>query len=83
MQEVMWFYLQIQVTQRIIFAQEKHQLQILENINNCIPKNPQDDLPTPHALNPDKIRSDFDCTPKGIDFSKISGRTFVRYSLNF
>ena len=39
----------------------------------------KDDLPTPIALNPKKIRSDFDKTPKGIDFSKISGRTFVRY----
>ena len=36
----------------------------------------QDQLPTPPSLNSNKIYSSFE-GKKGIDFSKISGRTFM------
>ena len=43
-----------------------------------VPKNYCDTLPTPPSLNPNKIYSDFSKTPRGIDFSKITGRKALR-----
>ncbi|CAI2363069.1 unnamed protein product [Moneuplotes crassus] len=43
-------------------------------MSNYTPKNDNDDLPTPIALNPNKVYSTFDLPPKGIDFSKVTGR---------